>query len=79
MIDSCRLRTKKIKLADALGTEMSGSYVLIAALVLRRCLRRLLDADERHFGVLLPPAAATAGANLALAFDGRVTVGLNYR
>jgi acyl-[acyl-carrier-protein]-phospholipid O-acyltransferase/long-chain-fatty-acid--[acyl-carrier-protein] ligase len=78
VIESCRLRTKKMKLADALGTEMSGSYVLIAALVLRRLLRRLLSSDERHVGVLLPPAAATVVANLALAFDGRVTVGLNY-
>ena len=43
------------------------------------CLRRgVLAVDERHVGIMLPPSAGAVVANLALTFDRRVVVNLNY-
>jgi acyl-[acyl-carrier-protein]-phospholipid O-acyltransferase/long-chain-fatty-acid--[acyl-carrier-protein] ligase len=78
VIRSCRQRGKRLKIADSTGVKLSGERTLISALALRRLLRRALGDDERRVGVLLPPAAGAALAQMALAFDGRVAVGVNY-
>jgi acyl-[acyl-carrier-protein]-phospholipid O-acyltransferase/long-chain-fatty-acid--[acyl-carrier-protein] ligase len=78
VIRSCRRRGKRLKIADSTGVELSGERTLIAALALRRLLRRALGDDETRVGVLLPPTAGAALAQMALAFDGRVAVGVNY-
>jgi acyl-[acyl-carrier-protein]-phospholipid O-acyltransferase/long-chain-fatty-acid--[acyl-carrier-protein] ligase len=41
-------------------------------------LDRVLGADEKMVGVLLPPTAGAAVVNAALALSGRVAVNLNY-
>lgn len=78
VIRVCRTRRRGVKLSDATGAELSGARVLASALALRSALRSRLDRDEPRVAVLLPPSAAAVVANLALAFDGRASVGLNY-
>jgi acyl-[acyl-carrier-protein]-phospholipid O-acyltransferase/long-chain-fatty-acid--[acyl-carrier-protein] ligase len=78
LIETCRAR-RTTKVADSTGQELSGVGLLARALVVRRLLRRrLLGADERHVGILLPPAVGAVVANLGLALDRRVPVNLNY-
>lgn len=75
----CRANLRRPKVADTLGTELTGGEMLIRSLILRRLLRRgVLDADERFVGLLLPPTVAGVLANATLAVDGRVPVNLNY-
>ena len=65
-------------ISDSTGASLKGRETLLRALVLRRLLRRELDAGERNVGVLLPPTVAGVVTNLALALDKRVAVNLNY-
>lgn len=78
-IRACRRRRRSSKVVDSTGVDLSGGDLLVRALVLRRLLRKgVLDRGERHVGVLLPPSAAAVVTNLALMFDSRVVVNLNY-
>ena len=75
----CKADAGRLKVADALGTELTGSRLLIGTLLFRGLLRKhVLDAGESHVGVLLPPSVGAVLANTALAVDGRVAVNLNY-
>jgi acyl-[acyl-carrier-protein]-phospholipid O-acyltransferase/long-chain-fatty-acid--[acyl-carrier-protein] ligase len=67
-----------MKMADSLGTRLSGRDLLVRILVARRVLERALAPDEKMVGVLLPPTAGAAIVNAALAVMGRVAVNLNY-
>jgi len=72
-------RGSKLKLADSMGSEANGVNALTRALILRRLLlRKVLASDEQYVGLLLPPSVASALANVAIAFCGRVSVNLNY-
>jgi acyl-[acyl-carrier-protein]-phospholipid O-acyltransferase/long-chain-fatty-acid--[acyl-carrier-protein] ligase len=78
-IRQAKQRLRGFKIADSLGTEVSGGQTLMRALILRRLLRRhVLASDEKMVGVLLPPSAGGVIANAALALDRRVSVNLNY-
>ncbi len=79
VIAQCRKRRNTLKLADSTGAKLTGNETLVRALVLRRVLRRhFLEEDERMVGVMLPSTVAGAVSNLALAFDRRVSVNLNF-
>jgi acyl-[acyl-carrier-protein]-phospholipid O-acyltransferase/long-chain-fatty-acid--[acyl-carrier-protein] ligase len=79
VIRACRKRRRTMKAVDTTGAEVTGVELLARALVLRRLLRRsVLAEEERYVGLLLPPSVAGVVANLALAFDRRVAVNLNY-
>jgi acyl-[acyl-carrier-protein]-phospholipid O-acyltransferase / long-chain-fatty-acid--[acyl-carrier-protein] ligase len=78
VVVACRKRRRRMKIADSTGAALSGVETLARAFALRRLLRRHLHADERRVGILLPPTVAAVVANLALAFDGRTLVNLNY-
>ena len=67
-----------MKVADSLGTRLSGRALLIRILCAMRVLERVLAPDEQAVGVMLPPTAAAAIVNAALVFMGRVAVNLNY-
>ena len=75
----CKADAGRLKVADALGTELTGKKLLIGTLLFRSLLRKhVLGKDETHVGVLLPPSAGAVLANTALTVDSRVAVNLNY-
>ena len=78
MLRACRSAGSRMKIADSLGTRMSGRELLLAMLVVKRVLDRVLTADEKRVGVMLPPTVGGAVVNAALALSGRVAVNLNY-
>lgn len=74
-----RSRGKRLQAADSTGAEVGGRDLLIRTLALRRCLRReVLQDDETHVGVFLPPSVGGVAVNVALAFDRRISANLNY-
>jgi acyl-[acyl-carrier-protein]-phospholipid O-acyltransferase / long-chain-fatty-acid--[acyl-carrier-protein] ligase len=77
-IRQCKRRKRAAKLADSLGSDLTGGETLMRALILRRLLRRVISPDEKCVGLLLPPSAPGFLANMALALDRRISVNLNY-
>jgi len=75
---ACRSAAKRLKMADSLGTRLTGRDLLVRTLVAKRVLDRALGPDEKMVGVMLPPTAGGAIVNAALALSGRVAVNLNY-
>lgn len=70
---------KKLKAADSTGQSATGYELLLRSIILKRLLRReLLDEDDRFVGVLLPPSVGAVATNVALSFDNRVAINLNY-
>jgi len=78
MLRACRSAGKRMKMADSLGTRVTGNDLLLRILVAKRVLDRVLGPDEKMVGVLLPPTVGAAIVNAALALSGRVAVNLNY-
>jgi acyl-[acyl-carrier-protein]-phospholipid O-acyltransferase/long-chain-fatty-acid--[acyl-carrier-protein] ligase len=75
----CRRNFFRKKIADSTGVELTGAGLLLKSLVFRRLLnRKLLAADEKFVGVLLPPSVAGVVVNAALPLAHRVAVNLNY-
>ncbi len=78
-IRRCKERKREMKIADSSTATLTGGQLLTRSLVLRRALRReLLDPDEQHVGVLLPPSNGGVVVNACLALDRRIAVNLNY-
>lgn len=78
-IRQCRLAWSRTKAADSSGASLTGGRLLTGALAFRSLLENeVLEADEKNVGILLPPSAGGAIANLAVALGGRVSVNLNY-
>jgi acyl-[acyl-carrier-protein]-phospholipid O-acyltransferase/long-chain-fatty-acid--[acyl-carrier-protein] ligase len=76
---SCRRAGSRLKVADSMGTEMSGRSLLLRTLILRRLLaRNVLSNDEKYVGLLLPPSAGAVVANAATTLLQRIAVNLNY-
>ncbi len=75
-----RRRWSQLKVADSLGTELTGGRLLIGALALRKAIGRNLNpaTQEPRVGIYLPSTVGGALANLALSLMGRVSVNLNY-
>jgi len=78
LLRTCRSAGGRLKVADSLGTRLTGREFLTRVLAARSVLERVLGPDEKMVGVLLPPTAAAAVVNAALALSGRVAVNLNY-
>ncbi|MFN7874435.1 MAG: AMP-binding protein [Pirellula sp.] len=79
VIRRCREKGAKKKVADSTGTSLSGSDLLLKSLVLKRIFERdVLDASDKHVGVLLPPTVPAAVTNVALSLGKRVAINLNY-
>lgn len=79
VIRAWRKRGGGLQAADSLGQEVSGRQMLTRVLALRRVLRReVLQDDEQHVAVLLPPSVAGVAVNIALAMDRRISANLNY-
>ncbi|MCC9601099.1 AMP-binding protein [Stieleria sp. JC731] len=79
LIRTWRRRGGRLQVADSMGTELKGREALTRALALRRMLaREVMSPDETNIGILLPPSVGGVIVNVALAFDRRVAVNLNY-
>ncbi|MFT5303222.1 MAG: acyl-[acyl-carrier-protein]-phospholipid O-acyltransferase [Mariniblastus sp.] len=78
-IKACKKSKFRSKIADSTQQEETGGKLLTRALILRKLLRReVLDQNEQHVAVLIPPSVGGAIVNVALAMDRRVAVNLNY-
>ena len=56
MLRKCRKAMFRFKLADSMGTVVTGGALLMRTLILRRLLRReVLQPDEKYVGILIPP------------------------
>ncbi len=64
-------------MCDGTGAKLTYGDTLLRAIVLGRCLSRIVAADS-YVGVLLPPTVPAAVANLALVLQGKIPVNLNY-
>ncbi len=64
-------------MCDGTGATLTYGDTLLRAIVLGRCLSRMVGADP-YVGVLLPPTVPAAVTNLALVLQGKVPVNLNY-
>ncbi|RLT03013.1 MAG: acyl-[ACP]--phospholipid O-acyltransferase, partial [Planctomycetota bacterium] len=78
MLRACRNAASRLKVADSLGTRLTGRELLTRILAARSVLQRVLAPDEKMVGVMLPPTVAGVIVNAALAISGRVAVNLNY-
>ena len=78
-IRQCRLAWGRIKVADSAGQKLTGGRLLASSLAFHRLLTTsVLQPDEKMVGLLIPPSAGGAIANLAVSLAGRVSVNLNY-
>jgi len=78
-IQQCRKAWGRTKVADSAGADLTGGRLLTGALAFHKLLTAsVLKPDEKMVGLLLPPSAGGAIANLAVTLGGRVTVNLNY-
>jgi acyl-[acyl-carrier-protein]-phospholipid O-acyltransferase/long-chain-fatty-acid--[acyl-carrier-protein] ligase len=78
LLRACRSAGGRLKMADSLGTRLTGRELLTRIFAAKSVLDRVLAADEKMVGVLLPPTVGAAVVNAALALSGRVAVNLNY-
>jgi len=78
LLRNLRGAANRLKVADTLGTRLTGRELLIRILAARRVLARELAPDEKMVGVMLPSSAGGVVVNAALALLGRVAVNLNY-
>ena len=78
LLRNLRGTANRMKVADTLGTRLTGRELLIRILAARRVLARELAPDEKMVGVMLPSTAGGVIVNAALALLGRVAVNLNY-
>ncbi len=78
LLRACRSAAGRMKMADSLGTRLTGRQLLTRILAARTVLERTLAPDEKNIGILLPQTTGAAIANAALALAGRVAVNLNY-
>lgn len=78
-IRSCKKTSKRPRMADSTGLELTGGKLLAGVLAFRKVLLRdVLGPDEKHVGILLPPTVGCGLANLAVTMARRVSVNLNY-
>ncbi len=78
-IRSARRNWRKLAIREATeGKSLTYGRTLIGSYILRNRLRRILSPSETNIGILVPPSAGGALANLALTLDGRTCVNLNY-
>jgi acyl-[acyl-carrier-protein]-phospholipid O-acyltransferase/long-chain-fatty-acid--[acyl-carrier-protein] ligase len=70
-------RWNRFAVADSTGQSLTFGQTLVRSLLLKRAIERALPG-RAPVGLLLPPSAAGALANVAVGAAGRTTVNLNY-
>jgi acyl-[acyl-carrier-protein]-phospholipid O-acyltransferase / long-chain-fatty-acid--[acyl-carrier-protein] ligase len=64
-------------ISDSTGKRLNYGQTLVSTMAIAAIINKLTERDEK-VGILLPPSAGGAIANLAIAISGRVSVNLNY-
>ena len=78
-IRQCKRSWSRLKIVDSAGMKLTAGKVLIASLAMKRALEREIFTDQdRTVGILLPPSAGGALANMAVSLAGRTSANLNY-
>lgn len=78
-VKECRSSWGRQKLADSSGAELTGGRLLTSVFAFRKLLvSSVLTPEDKIVGLLVPPSAGGAIANLAMAVAGKVTANLNY-
>ncbi len=76
-IDTARSRWSKLAMVDSTGAKLTYGTTLVRALALGRALARELG-PEPYVGLMIPPGAPSAVANIALLMLGKIPINLNY-
>ncbi len=76
-VDQARRSWGRPAIHDSTGASLTYGQTLIRALVLGRVLERKVGPGDR-VGLMVPPTAPAAVANLAITLLGKVPVNLNY-
>jgi acyl-[acyl-carrier-protein]-phospholipid O-acyltransferase/long-chain-fatty-acid--[acyl-carrier-protein] ligase len=76
-IRTARRLRKNPAIADSTGASRTFGELLVRSILLSRLLRKKWEGQEM-VGLLLPPTAAGATANVAALLSGHVPVNLNY-
>src|SRR5258707_14963358 len=64
---NCRRSMSRSKVADSAGQDLTGGQLLLRTLLVKRLLhRKVLAADEKFVGVLLPPSVGGVLVNAEL-------------
>jgi len=77
-VQTAKKSGSRCAISDSSGRVMDYQTTLVAALGLRRVMRRLVPTLEGEVGVILPPSVPAALVNIALAISSKVSVNLNY-
>ncbi|MBI1246753.1 MFS transporter [bacterium] len=81
MLRVCKRRLFHSKVADSIGTDLTGGVLLTRILILQKLLNRYVlqpRVEEPYVGILLPPSVAAVAVNAGIALDRRIGVNLNY-
>lgn len=73
----CKRWRRRRLMADTTGADLSYGEALLRSVLLSKLVRQMYQGEER-VGVLMPPSAAGAIANLAAMMAGKVPVNLNW-
>ena len=76
-IDTARSRWSKLAMVDSTGVKLTYGSTLVRSLALGRALARELG-PEPYVGLMIPPGAPSAVANIALLMLGKIPINLNY-
>ncbi len=76
-LETARGAWDRVAICDSSKAKLTYGQALTRALVLARLFKRILGPGER-IGLMVPPTAPAAIANLAVAFLGKTPVNLNY-
>lgn len=72
-----RRNPRKFCIADGLGKELTFGETLISSIILGDKLKGLISEQE-NIGILLPPSVGGVLANIAVSFQNKIPVNLNY-
>jgi acyl-[acyl-carrier-protein]-phospholipid O-acyltransferase/long-chain-fatty-acid--[acyl-carrier-protein] ligase len=75
-IDTVKRTGSKLAIADTLGSSLSASRALTAAIVFSRLITKL--SSEQNIGLLLPTSSGGVIANMAALLAGKTIVNINY-
>ena len=77
-VHAARANWDRVIVSDSSGVQLTYGALLIGALELAGVIKAKTQSYGENVGLLLPPSAACALANLAVTLAGKIPVNLNY-